>query len=171
MKYNKVSLFMCFFVGFLLCSASFAAVVKLGSGGVSGGTSGIGGMAKSNVVSTTTGIDDFDDEFADFDMTGMDEATVVAQLTQSIAEIDEQRKECEKQRKGWVVATAAGSAGVVATGVAALSQGQKIKDLKNGLDPEVLKNLTGKKEKGGGNLKETLGNVVKSGASKFITGQ
>ena len=40
---------------------------------------------------------------------------------------------CEKQKKGWIAATVIGSAGVVATGVAAGVQGVQIKEKKDEL--------------------------------------
>ena len=101
---------------------SDAAIKKIGASGTKQF------VGNNELITAPSGVDD-----DDFDMTGMDEAAVVAKLEADIAEIKALREECEKQRKGWVAATAVGSAGVVATGVAAIVQGQKLKDAKSEL--------------------------------------
>lgn len=62
-----------------------------------------------------------------------DEAATIATLQEDIRILDEEIAKCKKQKKGWLAATVVGSAGVVATGVAAGVQGAKIKDKKDEL--------------------------------------
>jgi hypothetical protein len=62
-----------------------------------------------------------------------DEAAIIATLQEDIRILDEEIAKCKKQKKGWIAATVVGSAGVVATGVAAGVQGAKIKDKKDEL--------------------------------------
>lgn len=64
-------------------------------------------------------IEDFDDEAA------------IATLENDIRILDEEIEKCQKQKKGWIAATVIGSAGVVATGVAAGVQGVQIKEKKD----------------------------------------
>ena len=52
----------------------------------------------------------------------------ISTLENDILILDTEIAKCEKSKKGWVAATVIGSAGVVATGVAAGVQGAKIKD-------------------------------------------
>ena len=54
----------------------------------------------------------------------------ISTLENDILILDTEIAKCEKSKKGWVAATVIGSAGVVATGVAAGVQGAKIKDKK-----------------------------------------
>jgi outer membrane murein-binding lipoprotein Lpp len=44
--------------------------------------------------------------------------------------LDEELRQCERKRKGWVAATVVGGVGVVGTGIAALVQNSKIQDKK-----------------------------------------
>lgn len=149
MFYNRlfVSMFCAIFVA---CSAN--AAIKVGSKAIasSGGAVSVSGGA-------------VDGDLDDFDMSGMDESVVVAQLEAEIADIRAQREECEKQRKGWIAATAVGSAGVVATGVAAIVQNKKLQENKEAMGDEqwnavkkALKNGNGNKKFGEG-LKNFIG--------------
>lgn len=58
-----------------------------------------------------------------------DEKTI-ATLKNDIRLIDAEIEKCEKQKKGWTVATVVGGIGVVSTGIAAGVQGAKIKEQK-----------------------------------------
>ena len=60
----------------------------------------------------------------------MTEMEVVATLKHDIDLLDEEIRQCERKRKGWVAATVAGGVGVVGTGIAALVQNSKIQDKK-----------------------------------------
>lgn len=60
-----------------------------------------------------------------------DEAADIATLENDIAILDEEIAKCKKQKKGWIAATVIGTAGTVATGVAAAVQGAKISEKKN----------------------------------------
>ena len=60
-----------------------------------------------------------------------DEAEDIAILENDIAILDEEIAKCKKQKKGWIAATVIGTAGTVATGVAAAVQGAKISEKKD----------------------------------------
>lgn len=134
---------------FVACSAN--AAIKVGSKAIasSGGAVSVGGGT-------------MDGEFDDFDMSGMDESVVVAQLEAEIADIRAQREECEKQRKGWIAATAVGGAGVVATGVAAIIQNKKLQENKDQLEQKGIKWADVKKalKKDNSNFGEGLKNFI-----------
>ena len=59
---------------------------------------------------------------------------IVSTLEDDILILESEIKKCEKSKKGWIAATVIGSAGVVATGVAAGVQGAKIADKKEELN-------------------------------------
>lgn len=61
---------------------------------------------------------------------GMTEMEVIATLKHDIDVLDEELRQCERKRKGWVAATVVGGVGVVGTGIAALVQNSKIQDKK-----------------------------------------
>ena len=86
----------------------------------------------------------------------MDEAGAIATLENDIAILDAEIEKCQKQKKGWIAATVIGSAGVVATGVAAGVQGIKIKEKKDTL-ADKTKELQDLKEQ----KKELTGNESK----------
>ena len=67
----------------------------------------------------------------------MSEADAIAALENDIAILDNEIAKCQKQKKAWVAATVIGSAGTLATGVAAAAQGVQIKEQK-----EVLSDKT-----------------------------
>ena len=61
---------------------------------------------------------------------GMSEMEVIATLKHDIDVLDEELRQCERKRKGWVAATVVGGVGVVGTGIAAIVQNSKIQDKK-----------------------------------------
>ncbi len=135
---------------FVACSAN--AAIKVGSKAIA-----------SSGDAVSVGGDAVDGDLDDFDMSGMDESVVIAKLEAEIADIRAQREECEKQRKGWIAATAVGSAGVVATGVAMIVQNKKLQEAKQGMEDgqwdavkKALKNGNGNKKFGEG-LKNFIG--------------
>ena len=68
---------------------------------------------------------------------GVDDAEkikMIATLENDLTILDSEIMKCEKSKKGWIAATVVGSAGVVATGVAAGVQGAKIADKKEELN-------------------------------------
>lgn len=79
---------------------------------------------------------------ADMEMEA-NEAGAIATLENDIRILDEEIRKCENKKKGWIAATVIGSAGIVATGVAAGVQGAQIKDQKNTMaaKKEELKDL------------------------------
>ena len=64
---------------------------------------------------------------------GMSEMEVISQLKHDIDVLDEELRQCERKRKGWVAATVVGGVGVVGTGIAALVQNSKIQEKKSEL--------------------------------------
>jgi hypothetical protein len=56
--------------------------------------------------------------------------SAIATLEDDILILKAELLKCQKSKKGWVAATVVGSAGVVATGIAAGVQGAKISNLK-----------------------------------------
>lgn len=72
-----------------------------------------------------------------------DDEAAIATLENDIRILDEEIAKCQKQKKGWIAATVIGSAGVVATGVAAGVQGVQIKEKKDTLSEKTkeLKDL------------------------------
>ena len=67
---------------------------------------------------------------------GVDDAEkikMIATLENDLTILDSEILKCEKSKKGWIAATVIGSAGVVATGVAAGVQGAQIADKKQEL--------------------------------------
>ena len=64
---------------------------------------------------------------------GMSEMEVIATLKNDIDLLDEELRQCERKRKGWVAATVVGGVGVVGTGIAALVQNKQIQDKKSEL--------------------------------------
>ena len=82
---------------------------------------------------------------------GMTEMEVVATLKHDIDVLDEELRQCERKRKGWVAATVVGGVGVVGTGIAAIVQHNKIQDKKSELkrvesDVEAAKETANKAE-------------------------
>ena len=68
-------------------------------------------------------------------VTGVDaeKLQTIRTLENDITILDAEILKCEKSKKGWIAATVIGSAGVVATGVAAGVQGAKISKNKQAL--------------------------------------
>lgn len=58
---------------------------------------------------------------------------MISTLENDITILDAEIRKCEKSKKGWIAATVIGSAGVVATGVAAGVQGAKLSKKKDEL--------------------------------------
>lgn len=67
--------------------------------------------------------------FQDEELT-LEDARTIQTLENDLRILDAEIKKCESSKKGWTAATVIGSAGVVATGVAAIVQGVKISDTK-----------------------------------------
>ena len=65
--------------------------------------------------------------------TDSDKLQTIAILENDLTILDSEILKCEKSKKGWIAATVVGSAGVVATGVAAGVQGAKIAEKKKEL--------------------------------------
>lgn len=56
----------------------------------------------------------------------MERMRTISILQNDITILDSELRKCQKEKKGWIAATVIGSAGVVATGVAAGVQGAQI---------------------------------------------
>ena len=65
---------------------------------------------------------------------GMEKLQIISTLEKDIAILDTEIAKSEKSKKGWITATVIGSAGVVATGVAAGVQGAQISKKKQTLN-------------------------------------
>ena len=74
-------------------------------------------VSDSSVVATIVGED-------------MEKIQTIATLEDDIITLKSELAQCQKSKKGWIAATVVGSAGVVATGVAAGVQGAKISQYK-----------------------------------------
>ena len=67
------------------------------------------------------------DEYLDTtNMTTGEKMATVSTLESDILILEAEVKKCQKNKKGWIAATVIGSAGVVATGIAAGVQGAQI---------------------------------------------
>lgn len=66
--------------------------------------------------------------------TDSEKIQMIATLENDLTILDSEIKKCEKNKKGWIAATVVGSAGVVATGIAAGVQGAKLADKKEELN-------------------------------------
>ena len=75
----------------------------------------------------------YEQEMAEANSVTADEARVIKILENDIRILDAEIKKCENSKKGWTAATVIGSAGVVATGVAAIVQGVQISNKKDKL--------------------------------------
>ena len=60
------------------------------------------------------------------ELSDMEKIAMISTLEDDILILESEIKKCEKGKKGWIAATVVGSAGVVATGVAAGVQGAQI---------------------------------------------
>mgnify|MGYP003296877416 CR=1 FL=1 len=78
-------------------------------------------VSDSSVVATIVGED-------------MEKIQTIATLEDDIITLKSELAQCQKSKKGWIAATVVGSAGVVATGVAAGVQGAQIADKKDQLE-------------------------------------
>ena len=65
--------------------------------------------------------------------TGLEEQQIISTLENDNRILDAEIDRCERKKKGWTAATVIGGVGVVATGAAAVVQGQKIKQEKTKL--------------------------------------
>ena len=105
--------------------------------------------AVGTVVGTTT------ENGAGIDMSYREKIEIVATLEDDLMILDSEIAKCQKSKKGWIAATVVGSAGVVATGVAAGVQGAKISQYKK--DIAAKNTEIEKKEKELEELKGKLG--------------
>ncbi len=71
--------------------------------------------------------------FQDEELT-LEDARTIQTLENDLRILDAEIKKCESSKKGWTAATVIGSAGVVATGVAAIVQGVQISNKKDELN-------------------------------------
>ena len=78
--------------------------------------------------------------------TDSDKLQTIAILENDLTILDSEILKCEKSKKGWIAATVIGSAGVVATGVAAGVQGAKIAEKKQTLSDHNV-DIDAKKQK------------------------
>ncbi len=79
-------------------------------------------------------------------LTDGEKLKTIATLENDLTILDSEILKCEKSKKGWIAATVIGSAGVVATGVAAGVQGAKIAEKKQTLSDHNV-DIDAKKQK------------------------
>ena len=79
-------------------------------------------------------------------LTDGEKLKTIATLENDLTILDSEILKCEKSKKGWIAATVIGSAGVVATGVAAGVQGAKIAEKKQTLSEHNV-DIDAKKQK------------------------
>ena len=128
------------FVAVLMAVASFdVSAVTIGSAGAGNAGSYANGLVGSGGINA--------DDSAKMQM--------ISTLENDITILDAEIRKCEKSKKGWIAATVIGSAGVVATGVAAGVQGAKLSKKKDELKDINADIATKQKElnsiNGGGN--------------------
>lgn len=79
-------------------------------------------------------------EMQEYNEMTLEDARTIQTLENDIRILDSEIKKCEKSKKGWIAGTVIGSAGVAATGIAAIVQGvqiSKAKDEKKKLEKET----------------------------------
>ncbi len=79
-------------------------------------------------------------EMQEYNEMTLEDARTIQILENDIRILDAEIKKCEKSKKGWIAGTVIGSAGVAATGIAAIVQGvqiSKAKDEKKKLEKET----------------------------------
>jgi hypothetical protein len=72
----------------------------------------------------------------------VEDVRTIQTLENDLRILDAEIKKCESSKKGWTAATVIGSAGIAATGIAAIVQGVKISDKKSKLS-EINKEKKG----------------------------
>lgn len=82
----------------------------------------------------------YEQEMREYNEMTPEDARTIQILENDIRILDAEIKKCEKSKKGWIAGTVIGSAGVAATGIAAIAQGvqiSKAKDEKKKLEQET----------------------------------
>ena len=82
----------------------------------------------------------YEQQVQEYNEMTLEDARTIQTLENDIRILDSEIKKCEKSKKGWIAGTVIGSAGVAATGIAAIVQGvqiSKAKDQKKALEKET----------------------------------
>jgi len=82
----------------------------------------------------------YEQEMREYNEMTPEDARTIQILENDIRILDAEIKKCEKSKKGWIAGTVIGSAGVAATGIAAIVQGvqiSKAKEAKKELDAKT----------------------------------
>jgi len=82
------------------------------------------------VMAFCCGVPGYADDSMDDSQQRIEDEKTIATLKNDIRLLDVEIEKCEKQKKGWTVATVIGGVGVVSTGIAAGVQGAKLKEQK-----------------------------------------
>lgn len=101
---------------------------------------GILSAANADVIVKNPTAERYAQEAGSYNDISMEDARTIQILENDIRILDAEIKKCEKSKKGWIAGTVIGSAGVAATGIAAIVQGvqiSKAKDEKKALEKET----------------------------------
>ena len=89
--------------------------------------------ANADVVIKNDTAERYAQQQEEYNNISMEDARTIQILENDIRILDAEIKKCEKSKKGWIAGTVIGSAGVAATGIAAIVQGVQISNKKKEL--------------------------------------
>ena len=101
---------------------------------------GVLSVANADVIVKNPTAERYAQQAESYNDISMEDARTIQILENDIRILDAEIKKCEKSKKGWIAGTVIGSAGVAATGIAAIVQGvqiSKAKDEKKALEKET----------------------------------
>ena len=96
--------------------------------------------ANADLVVQNNSADRYAQQAEEYNNISLEDARTIQILENDIRILDAEIKKCEKSKKGWIAGTVIGSAGVAATGIAAIAQGvqiSKAKDEKKAYEEET----------------------------------
>ena len=102
-------------------------------------------VANADIVVKNDTAERYAQQQEEYNNISMEDARTIQILENDIRILDAEIKKCEKSKKGWIAGTVIGSAGVAATGIAAIVQGVQISNKKKEL--KEVKDETKKLEK------------------------
>lgn len=101
---------------------------------------GVLSAANADIIVKNDTAERYAQQQEEYNNISMEDARTIQILENDIRILDAEIKKCEKSKKGWIAGTVIGSAGVAATGIAAIVQGvqiSKAKDEKKALEKET----------------------------------
>ena len=107
---------------------------------------GIVSAASADIVVKNDTADRYAQQMNEYNEITMEDARTIQILENDIRILDSEIKKCEKSKKGWIAGTVIGSAGVAATGIAAIVQGVQISKEKDKKKDYEAKTKTLKEE-------------------------